>query len=773
MNFNLYIKALLAVWVIVFGAKSSFAQYVTKDTYMESTGVSNEGVVAGYVDWGGPYFLWNPEESTNTQINGAAPGNGVGGQAHFSDDGNFLSGSSYMDLPINTDWQRSTYTDYPYIYMGIEFPDNQSNIGFAAGESVTYNGNGVIIKTTDAGNTWQAMWTDTEQHGIEAMSFPNLYTGYVGGWNGYFAKTFDGGYTWEEQNPAGDDDVYFYTAIKFKDYDNGIVAAQLSEGMAIYVTADGGATWSVATGLEGIPSEIEYVSGDTYFITTYGGQVQKSTDNGLSWSTVFSTSGGSFLTGINFYDENTGYVMGESEGAGVYKTTDGGNSWTAVDVFGTTGGYAIWRDIDWVSADHLFITGTPDMIYESQDAGNTWTWSNETLFDGNPALYSIAVTDNSLHISGSQGTFYKKSLISSQTVAEMSRYDVAAGEWTALGNLGMIVDNTTSAGYDISGDGKTVVGNSYINGASTNGFAWNEDEGIIDLGSIHAGRSARANAVSADGSVIVGWQDFNGPWKSAVWYKNPDGGYFANQYLLVDPEGDANDEFNQLGEARAVSADGNWIGGSGDYAFPNAWIWSEETGLVDIGNMGLEEGTIGYVSAINEDGSIVVGWYQSGGGPWDPPVYTPFIWTPEDGAQSLNTYVTEVLGYDLNGDQIFVPTDLSSNGKYICGWSFNPSPDPWGEYHTFRLQISETMGVKDVSAAEIALYPNPAHDILNIKSDTLIRRVSIYGSNGSLLLNSELHKYAATIDVSGYNSGVYFVQVKTDSGLQTFKVVKR
>lgn len=773
MNFKFYTKVLLIGGTIIFGATSSFAQYLIKGTYMDTTGVSNEGMVAGYVEWAGPYYLWNPDENTETQIDGAAPGNGVGGQAHFSADGNFLSGTSYADLPINTDWERNSYTEYPYIYMGIEFPENQSGIGYSAGQSLTYNGNGVVIKTTNGGNTWQAIWTDDQQRGIEAMSFPSIYTGYVGGWNGYFAKTFDSGYTWEELNPAGEDDIYFYTAIKFKDNENGIVGAQLSEGMAIYVTSDGGLTWTTASGLEGIPSEIEYVSGDTYFITTYGGQVQKSTDNGLSWTTVFSTSGGSFLTGINFYDETTGYIMGESEGAGVYKTTDGGNTWTTVDIFGTTGGYAIWRDLEWASPDHLFLTGTPDMIYESQDGGNTWTWSNQELFDGNPALYSIAVTDNSLHISGSQGTFYKKSLISSQTVAEMSRYDVNAGQWTALGNLGMVVDNTTSAGYYISGDGKTVVGNSYINGGSTNGFAWNEDDGIIDLGSIHAGRSARADAVSHDGSVIVGWQDFNGPWKSAVWYKNPEGGYFPNQYLLIDPDGDENDEFNQLGQARAVSADGKWIGGSGDYAFSNAWIWSEETGMIDLGNAGAAEGAIGYVSAINEDGSIVVGWYQSGGGPWDPPVYTPFIWTPEDGAQNLNTYVTEVLEYDLGGDQIFVPTDMSSNGQYICGWSFNPSPDPWGEYHTFRLQIAETMDVGDLSKVDIKLYPNPVGNIINIDSDSVIESVQIYNLNGQLVLTKDFQKSKVGIDVSHFNAGTYVVRIESHSGVQTVKVIKK
>ena len=130
---------------------------------------------------------------------------------------------------------------------------------------------------------------------------------------------------------------------------------------------------------------------------------------------------------------------------------------------------------------------------------------NQTIFNGNPSLYAIAVTDQDIHICGSQGNFYKKSLISSRVVAEMSRYNTETEEWTSLGNLGQTVDDTTSGGYCISGDGNTVVGNSWADPSNGNGytvyaqgFVWNATDGNIDLGSLYAdqNRSSRANAVS-------------------------------------------------------------------------------------------------------------------------------------------------------------------------------------------------------------------------------------------------------------------------------------
>ena len=39
--------------------------------------------------------------------------------------------------------------------------------------------------------------------------------------------------------------------------------------------------------IDAIPDKLTYVGGDTYFLVTNAGQIQKSTDNGASWTTVF------------------------------------------------------------------------------------------------------------------------------------------------------------------------------------------------------------------------------------------------------------------------------------------------------------------------------------------------------------------------------------------------------------------------------------------------------------------------------------------------------
>ena len=675
-------KIICSLLLIAYGlcTETASAQFVIKSTFFETQGVSNEGVISGYETQAGPYSLWNADANTFTEIGGAAPGQGVGGAARFSGDGNLLSGTTFMTTTITTEWEKLN-TGFNYIIRDIEFPGTDNNsTGFAAGESVTYNGDGIVIRTYDGGDTWEELWTGVDQ-GLEAMSFPSEWTGYVGGWNQYFAKTEDSGSTWTQQTPIPD--AYIYTGIEFKDEWNGVVTAQTGTGMAVYTTNDGGSTWVEGTGLAAIPYKLTYVEGDTYFLVTNAGQIQKSTDNGATWTTVFTTPGNELLVGISFNDSMNGIATADSD---VYRTTDGGVTWTGQEVIEGV----IWRDAAWLDQDHVTLVGTPEIIAQSEDGGATWPINNLGTTTFNEALYDVVFTPNGTgYIVGSQGVMFRKAS-ETNTYSIQSLYNVTNDEWTVLGSFDVPVDGNLSSGYNISEDGSTVVGSAYVEptpgepGLAVHATAWTQTDGLVDLGSLYTNinRSTRANAISGDGNVIVGWQDFNGPWKSAVWRKDANGNWLPNEYLLVDPNGDPTDEFNQLGECSAISADGNWIGGRGDYANNGEpWIWSEASGYTSLGT--LAPGSTGNVTGINHDGSIVIGYFQIG--PFDPNV--PFIWTATGGLQEFNEFVTETLGYTMDASPIWVPNAISSNGTFITGWGYDPTIGPWGELFTYRVQL--------------------------------------------------------------------------------------
>jgi photosystem II stability/assembly factor-like uncharacterized protein len=128
---------------------------------------------------------------------------------------------------------------------------------------------------------------------------------------------------------------------------------------------------------------------NTYYFGGTGGGVFKTTDGGASWTPM---SDGQFKTGsvgaigVSESDPNTVYVgMGEpdvrgnaSHGDGVYKTMDGGRTWKNVglqdtQVIGAVRVHPRNPDVVYVAAlGHLWGSNPERGIYKTIDGGKTW-----------------------------------------------------------------------------------------------------------------------------------------------------------------------------------------------------------------------------------------------------------------------------------------------------------------------------------------------------------------------------------------------------------------
>ena len=299
-------------------------------------------------------------------------------------------------------WIKHT-TPYNYILTGIDFPGNQDSIGFMVGESVTYEGNGIILKTTDGGNQWSSVWTGNKK-GLEGASFVDVSTGFVAGWpllaSGWsgFARTIDGGATWTSL-PV-DLNVYYFTDVVFKDASNGILLGSTNSSPAVWVTSNGGNSWSAAGGVsDGTPDHACHVSGDTYFLVDNAGHIKKSVNNGVNWTTVKSNAG--LLTGIDFYNDTIGMAC-NADGK-IFKTSNGGSTWVQQTI-----GVDIWHDFGWENQSNVFLCGTPELVQESTDGGATWQNSYPQSTYQN-ALYECVFTPGGTgFICGSQGVYLKR-----------------------------------------------------------------------------------------------------------------------------------------------------------------------------------------------------------------------------------------------------------------------------------------------------------------------------------------------------------------------------
>lgn len=261
---------------------------------------------------------------------------------------------------------------------------------------------------------------------------------------------------------------------------------------------------------------------------------------------------------------------------------------------------------------------------------------------------------------------------SSTGLFEMGRYDAVGGSWQALGGIGGVSGSSVSSGWGMSADGQNVVGLGWVNAGSAHAVQWRASTGVMsDLGSTVAGRSSRANAVNADGTVVAGWQDgATGFRQAAVWTNGV-------QQVLTAPNG------NPLSEAGAISTSGVWVTGGGNASATGGqpWRWSQGGG-VEILTSIFNPTWSGSGTGIADDGTIV-GFMR----PFGPALFGEgFIWTPSGGMVNLTTFAVG-LGVPVPSDVVLsLPLGISSDGKTIFGQGRSASggigwvitiPSPW------------------------------------------------------------------------------------------------
>jgi len=197
-------------------------------------------------------------------------------------------------------------------------------------------------------------------------------------------------------------------------------------------TTDGGNTW-VAMTAEEIPnsallSDIAAIDANTAYMVTApasGGAssngIWKTTDGGNTWTkysgtTIFSNSL-SFANHIYFWDANNGYsggdpVAGKFE---MYRTTDGGVTWTAIttapaplnaDEFT----YVAMKD---VVGDNIWLGTSIGRILHSTDRGTTWNVYTSPASDfggvvteGSSADFAFANENEGLLITDDSGSAF-------------------------------------------------------------------------------------------------------------------------------------------------------------------------------------------------------------------------------------------------------------------------------------------------------------------------------------------------------------------------------
>ncbi len=250
--------------------------------------------------------------------------------------------------------------------------------------AVAVGDSGVIIRTTDGGQTWDLV-LEADQESFVKVDFFNQLDGIAIGSNIFL--TSDAGKTWTSQNQPG----YF---VDVEALPNSVCLVSSPES-GLWRSTDQGKTWDVLldeTKGAGITHMSFIGSMNGYALQSGQGGGTMSTihtsDGGVSWDTIEAQSGqdNTILEALEFVNGNVGFRAGWYNGH-LTRTEDGAVNWTPV-TYTDPIIQGQWYDVHPVSADIAFVCGWYGSIAKTTDGGLTW-FPLESGASSTTSLYGI------------------------------------------------------------------------------------------------------------------------------------------------------------------------------------------------------------------------------------------------------------------------------------------------------------------------------------------------------------------------------------------------
>lgn len=267
-------------------------------------------------------------------------------------------------------------TPFPSL-LGVEFPDSLN--GYISGV------NGFLQKTTDGGITWTNI-SPTSAGDLYGLSFVSNAEGYIGSNNGDVFKTSNGGTNWVKVSTPTN--IFGYGSFAFITSDTGYAGggASSTEG-SLLRTTDSGVTWKNVP-IPGLSSvyDMIFLNQSTGFICGIHNQIFKTSDGGKSWTqatiNTSTTSSTILLNKIKFTSSGIGYCVGHSvffDANFILKSTDNGSTWNQIaSPPQTYSSSDVYTSLFITHADELYVTGgnvtqNTQTLFKSKDGGASWT----------------------------------------------------------------------------------------------------------------------------------------------------------------------------------------------------------------------------------------------------------------------------------------------------------------------------------------------------------------------------------------------------------------
>jgi hypothetical protein len=522
------------------------------------------------------------------------------------------------------------------------------------------------------------------------------------------------------------------------------------------VTIDGGATWipNVVPAPAGHAwSMIHGLDAQTAWAVMYnatagsGGGIWKTTDGGVTWTQqgagqIYATAGQSFPNVVHFWDANTGFAMGDPVN-GVYElytTTNGGTTWTAVPSANipapTAGEYGIVDHYS-VVGDTIWWDTNKGRVFRSVDKGLTWTVSSTGItVPTNQAMDLVFWNSNEGLVRLFNGT----------TGAQTARRTTDGGlTWTAftpvgnmLGNDIKYVPGTASRLVSTGANAAYVIGSSF------------SDDGGLNWTDIEIGTQRTA----------LGVHDINTMWAGGFTTSPSSDGIFKYQTLAVVACGDPtiNPGIMTAPDLTICFGDTLFLVNNGAVS-PNVGTTYGYSAIVSTNDISgnpnpLGPGVVGGTGIVYPVPAAVNTTLINNGNPFAAGVYyfTPVVYGNATGTGNVfNLTLDPACTYT----GVSVMVTLYAAGDPAC-----------------------SVGLEE-SGNNLALSVFQSQGMLNLNINSLSSRnlqVTVFDVAGRMAANQNIDVASGRnlhqMDISGLAQGTYAVRVSDSQGAATVKFVK-
>ena len=129
------------------------------------------------------------------------------------------------------------------------------------------------------------------------------------------------------------------------------------------------------------------------------------------------------------------------------------------------------------------------------------------------------------------------------------------------------------------------------------------------------------------------------------------------------------------------------------------------------------------------------------------------------GLITATTYTETVPDYGLYHYYVTSNFNDSQSNTFLC------------ESPSDTLPVDVIIGIPQLDKGRVMVYPNPATEVVNVKSEVTINTIEVVNFVGQAVSTmTTVDSKTAKINVASLRSGVYFVKITTPEGLYTTKI---